>query len=135
MKSIGIDGKGMYVVGAVPPPESPVDAELVSEYKTQYGESPPTGNYGYAYDAANVLLQAIETVAVQENDGTLHIGRQALRDALYATNGFEGITGRLTCDEFGDCGIPRVNIVQLDDPDAGLEGLKANVIYTYTPEQ
>ena len=27
--------------------------------------------------------------------------RQALRDALYSTSGFEGITGTLACDEFG----------------------------------
>jgi len=36
-------------------------------------------------------------------DGTVHIGRQALRDALYATKDFAGLTGSLSCDENGDC--------------------------------
>jgi hypothetical protein len=41
-------------------------------------------------EPVNLLLTAIETVAVQEEDGTLHIGRQVLRDALYATSGYRG---------------------------------------------
>ena len=32
-------------------------------------------------------------------DGTLHIGRQALRDAVVNTVKFQGITGVLTCNE------------------------------------
>ena len=28
---------------------------------------------------------------------------QALRDALYGTSGFAGLTGNLSCDENGDC--------------------------------
>jgi len=68
-------------------------------------------------------------------DGTLHIGRQALRDALYATSGYQGLTGSLTCDEYGDCGVARFQVVHLDDPAAGLEGLAANVVYTYPPDQ
>ncbi len=68
-------------------------------------------------------------------DGTLHIGRQALRDALYATAGYQGLTGSLTCDEYGDCGVARFQVTRLDDPAAGLEGLAANVVYTYPPDQ
>ena len=49
-------------------------------------------------------------MAVQEEDGTLHIGRQALRDALYATTGYQGLTGSLTCDEYGDCGVARFEV-------------------------
>jgi branched-chain amino acid transport system substrate-binding protein len=63
----------------------------------------------------------------------LHLGRQALRDALYTTVNFQGLTGHLTCDKFGDCGVPRFKVVRLDDPAAGFEGLAANVIYSYTP--
>jgi len=72
-------------------------------------------------------------VAVRDADGTLHVGRQALRDALYATSGFQGLTGDLTCDEYGDCGVARFQVVRLDDPAAGLDGLAANVVYTYPP--
>ena len=77
------------------------------------------------------VVARIEAVAVQDKDGTLLIGRQALRDALYATAGYQGLTGSLTCDEYGDCGVARFQVTRLDDPETGLEGLGANVVYTY----
>ena len=114
---------------------TPARDALVSRFETQYGAAPTTVYYAYTYDSVDLLLNAIEAVAVQEPDGSLHIGRQSLRDALYATSGYQGLTGSLTCDEFGDCGVPRFQVTRLDDPAAGLEGLAANVVYTYPPEQ
>jgi branched-chain amino acid transport system substrate-binding protein len=73
------------------------------KYEAKYGEGPISGFHAHAYDAANIIFAAIEKVAVQDADGTLHIGRQALRDALYATKDFDGLTGHLSCDEYGDC--------------------------------
>lgn len=134
IKTVGMDGMGMHFAGPAPI-EEPAHDRLISEYVSKYGERPPASCYAYAYDAANMLLQAIERVAVQEKDGTLHIGRQALRDAMYNITDFEGVTGKITCDEFGDCGTARFNIVRLDDPDAGIEGLKSNVVYTYESEK
>jgi branched-chain amino acid transport system substrate-binding protein len=134
VKSVARDGVGMYMTGPVPL-ESPAFNELALAYKARYGEVPHTVSFIYAYDAANLLLNAIETVAVRERDGTLHIGRQALRKALYAISDFEGVTGPLTCDEFGDCSATRFVIVRLEDPTAGIEGLISNVIYTYKAEQ
>ena len=64
-------------------------------------------------DGAMMLLAAIEKVAVQDDDGTLHIGRQALRDALYATADFDGVTGKLNCNEFGDCADPQIAVNQI----------------------
>jgi len=135
IKSVGIDGVGMYFVGIGPLPEGTVKDKLAAEYKARYGVSPASTNYAYAYDAANLLLEAIKSITVQETNGTLHIGQQALRDALYAVDSFEGVTGYLSCDEFGDCGVPRYNIVRLDDPATGWEGLESNVVYTYTSDQ
>jgi ABC-type transport system substrate-binding protein len=50
-----------------------------------------------------MLFAAIEQVAVENADGSLSIGRQALRDAMYATQDFQGLSGTLSCDENGDC--------------------------------
>jgi branched-chain amino acid transport system substrate-binding protein len=130
IESVGTNGAGMYFVGLTPLEYSGND-ELLSEYESRYGES-PSFSYAYAYDAASLLLNTIEVVAAQDADGTLHIGRQALRDALYATSDFGGISGTLACDEFGDCSIGQFNVVRLDDPSAGLEGLESNVVYTHT---
>ncbi|MCP4116599.1 MAG: ABC transporter substrate-binding protein, partial [Desulfobacteraceae bacterium] len=133
IQSVGTDGIGMYFAAAFPIKREDKD-ELVAAYTSRFGEPPQTLLYGCAYDAANLLFNAIEAVGVQEKDGTLHIGRQALRDALYATVDFEGVTGTLSCDEFGDCGVARFKILRLDDPASGLKGLEANVIHTYTSE-
>jgi len=133
IEAAGEAGIGVYMV--IPStPEGPARDALVARYETQYRTSPTAVYYAHTYDAVNLLLNAVETVAVQEKDGTLHIGRQALRDALYATSGYQGLTGSLTCDEFGDCGVARFQVTRLDDPASGLEGLAANVVYTYPPE-
>jgi branched-chain amino acid transport system substrate-binding protein len=134
IEAAGEAGVGVYMVTPAPPAGPARDA-LVSRFETQYGAAPTVVYYAHTYDSVNLLLDAIEAVAVQEPDGTLHIGRQTLRDTLYATSGYPGLTGSLTCDEFGDCGVPRFQVIRLDDPAAGLEGLAANVVYTYPPEQ
>jgi branched-chain amino acid transport system substrate-binding protein len=134
IEAVGRDGIGMYFAGPATPQGLTYDA-FITKYKSTYGEPPIAALHAHAYDAANLVFKAIETAAVSDRDGTLHIGRQALRDALYATAGYQGLTGSLTCDEFGDCGAARFNVMRLDDPAAGLEGLEANVVYTFAWEQ
>jgi branched-chain amino acid transport system substrate-binding protein len=133
IEAVGEAGVGLHMV--IPSfTEGPDHAALVARYQAKYGEGPTRLYYAHTYDAANLLFQAIEEVAAQDEDATLYIGRQALRDALYGTTGFRGLTGSLSCDEYGDCGVARFQVVRLDDPAAGLEGLAANVVYTYPPE-
>jgi branched-chain amino acid transport system substrate-binding protein len=135
IQAVGKAGVGMYFTAPLMP-QGPAYNAFVSRYEAKYGEPPGNTPYhAHVYDATNLLLNAIEAMAVQGDDGMLYVGRQALRDALYATSGYEGLTGRLTCDEYGDCGVARFQVVRLDDPAAGLEGLAANVVYTYPPEQ
>jgi len=70
-------------------------------------DTPPSGFHAHAYDATNLLLDAVEAVAEEMDDGTLIIGRQALRDAMAAVEDYAGLTGSLTCQEdspyAGDC--------------------------------
>jgi len=72
-------------------------------YVAKYGYDPISTFHAQAYDAFNMLKAAIEGVAVVSLDGTIQIGRQALRDALYGTTNFAGLTGALTCTATGDC--------------------------------
>jgi hypothetical protein len=60
-----------------------------------------------------MIFAAIEAVAQQDADGNTVIGRQALRDALYATSGHDGITGSLSCNENGDCADPKIAVNQI----------------------
>ena len=50
-----------------------------------------------------MLLNSVEEVAQVGDDGTILVGRQALRDALNSISGYAGITGSLTCGPTGDC--------------------------------
>ncbi len=127
-------GKGMYFVGPAGFKGRDID-QLEKRYRDTYQTAPSVFYFINAYDAANVLFNGIEKTAVRETDGSIRIGRQALRDVLYATQNFEGITGSLSCDEFGDCGRSIFNVLQLEDISAGLEGLKSNVKFVYSPEK
>lgn len=80
------------------------------EYEAEFGEPPISLFHSHTYDATMMLLHAIDLVGVDGPNGELWVDRQALRDALYATADFSGITGVLGCDEFGDCGAQKVAV-------------------------
>jgi branched-chain amino acid transport system substrate-binding protein len=123
-------GQGMYFVGPAVPKGPAVDA-LAEAYLAMFKIQPSTGYYLYAYDATNLLLTTLAKVSTQEPDGTLHISRSALRNAMYATKQWQGVTGALTCDQFGDCAEPVFNVLRLDDFKDGINGLLANVLFTF----
>ncbi|MEX2547531.1 MAG: branched-chain amino acid ABC transporter substrate-binding protein [Chloroflexota bacterium] len=94
---------------------------FLDKHQAKYNEAPLQIFHAHAYDATNILFDAIEAVAVEGADGSLQIPLGALRDAIYATENFQGITGTLTCGEFGDCGAPAIGVYQItqaivDDP-------------------
>lgn len=88
--------------------------EFVPMYQEMFGSEPTNVYHAHAFDAANILLNAVEAVAQQGEDGTLVIGRQALRDAVAATSGYEGVTGTLTCSEYGDCADARIAVSRVE---------------------
>lgn len=130
VETVGSSGVGVYFVSPATP-QSAAYETFVANYQATYQQAPGSPLLGAAYDAANLLLDTLAQVAVQEEGGTIHLGRQALRDALYATTGYAGLTGALTCDKFGDCGPARFKVARLDDPAAGFARLAGNVVYTY----
>jgi branched-chain amino acid transport system substrate-binding protein len=125
--------EGMYFSGPQTPTGSDYE-EFVAKYEEEFGEKPIQAFHAHAYDATNVLFAAIEEVAVDEG-GTLQIDRQALRDAVGATSGFAGLTGTLTCDEFGDCADPAIDVVQNTDEAETIDQVRANVLFTFEPEE
>ena len=128
--AVGQAGVGIYFITPTFTKSPEYDA-LIARYEATYQEPPIPVYTATTHDAASLLFSVVESIAVQEQDGTLHVGRQALRDALYTTTGFPGLTGSLTCSRYGDCGVARFNAERLDDPAVGLTGLEANVIWTY----
>ena len=83
---------------------------FLQKHKQKYGENPLSAFHAHAYDAASMIFQAIEKVAKRDSAGNLYIGRKALRDALFATKGFRGVTGTLTCTKTGDCADPKIAV-------------------------
>lgn len=135
LDSVKGKAKGMYFIG--PAFADINDASVVAlnrKYEKTFTLAPVTRYFLSAYDATDLLLDAIQKTAVTEKNGTIHIGRDALRKTLYSTINFHGITGKLTCNRFGDCAVPAFNVLRFDDPDAGLEGLEKNVVFSYVPE-
>jgi branched-chain amino acid transport system substrate-binding protein len=76
--------------------------EYSPAYEEQYGTQTSVFN-AHAFDASNILFDAITAVAEDDGSGNLTISRTALKDALFATSGYEGMTGIITCTPLGDC--------------------------------
>ena len=124
--------KGMFFVGPSSV-QSEASRQLAGEYLDKYKVAPTTSYYQSGYDAANLLFQTISKVATTGGDGTLYLGRQALRTELYNTVAFDGVTGKLSCDQFGDCAYPIFNVLRMDDPGKGVAELQKNIQFTYSP--
>ena len=77
--------------------------EFIPAYKEEFGTAPTSVFHAHAFDAMNILFEAIKVAGIENADGSLTIPRQALRDAIFATSGWDGITGTITCNELGDC--------------------------------
>ena len=89
--------------------------DFLAKHRAKYGSEPLSIFHAHSYDAANIIFNAIEAVAETAPDGTIYIGRQALRDALFATSNYDGLIGNLTCNEFGDCSAPVIAVYQVTD--------------------
>ena len=91
------------------------EAEFLPAYTEISGEEAPISVFhAHSYDAYNMLADAIEAVAFDDG-GTTYIPRTALRDAFFATEGYAGITGTLTCDENGDCADAKISVSEVQN--------------------
>lgn len=116
LEASGSAAEGMYASGPdLSFSNTFYEEEFLPAYEEKYGTAPTAPFHAHAWDATNLVLDKIEEVAQVGDDGTLLIGRQALRDALFATSGWEGITGTLTCDQYGDCADPAISVSQVQD--------------------
>jgi branched-chain amino acid transport system substrate-binding protein len=135
LKAAGDAVTGMYDSSPDFSAFGPAYQTFLDKHQKKYGEKPASVFHAHAYDATNLLFTALQNVAIQDPDGTLHIGRQALRAAILATKGYQGLTGTLTCNETipgkknpGDCGDPHIAVYQIvsADPASWNPGTAAN---------
>ena len=91
--------------------------EFVEKYTAKFGEGPINAFHAQAYDAGVILAKAIEKVAKKDEAGNTFIGKKALHDELFATKGYDGISGPINCDEHGQCGAFNFAVYQFTDGD------------------
>ncbi len=105
--------------------------EFVEKYTEKYGEPPIQAFHANAYDGAAVALMTIEKVAQKDDEGNTYIGKKALRDALFATSGYDGIGGSINCNENGDCAGFKFAVYEFtdSDPDSFEIGVNPKKIY------
>lgn len=87
--------------------------DFLTKRTAKFGGKPLSVFHAHGYDATNILFAALDKVAVENADGSLSIGKGALRDAIFATKDFPGITGTLSCTPTGDCGAPVIAVYQI----------------------
>lgn len=92
-------------------------AGFLEKRAAKFGGDPLSAFHAQAYDATNMLFAALTKVAVENADGSLSIPKGALRDAIFATKDFVGLTGTLTCTPTGDCGAPVIAVYQVTQAD------------------
>lgn len=133
VNSIGEAGVGMYLIGPLLPQDDNYH-DFVRNFYDKFGVLPQGTFNTHNYDAAVLLLQAVKRSALQLEDGSMVIKRQALRDEIRSTENFPGLTGTLNCDHLGDCGIPSYKLVRIACPDQKYDDVLENIISTYIPE-
>ena len=103
-KEAGTAADGAYGSVAAPDPTKlSTAAQFITDYKTAFGSDP--GAYSAnAYDAMNILIQAVKT-AITNNGGKLYTSgatfREAVRKAVAATS-YDGAIGHTSFDSNGD---------------------------------
>ena len=113
LKGAGPAAVGMYLSS---PDFSAFQAgyqDFLKKHEAKYGGKPLSVFHAHAYDATGILFAALEKVAVTGPDGTIYVPRKALRDAIYATKDYKGLTGTLSCGASGDCGAPIIAVYQV----------------------
>jgi len=108
IKAAGDRAEGVYASAGDLAEAGPALPKFLEAYEAEYGEAPIAPFHAHAYDAYMVIVNAIEQVGQTDADGNLMIGRKALRDAIRATKDHQGLSGKIACDENGDCGTGSV---------------------------
>jgi peptide/nickel transport system substrate-binding protein len=106
-------------------------ADVLADYKAEFGEAPAAPFWAHSYDAAALLMDAI-AAASYDDGGTLVVDRAGVREHLNGVTGYSGLIGTMACDAYGDCSSSKITVIQNIDI-ADYEASTANVVYEYAP--
>jgi len=107
----GESSEGIYATSAISA-DSEALASFLARYVESYGEEPPAPYHANGYDAANILLDAVEAVGTVDANGDLVIDRAAIADYVRSIVDFQGLTGVLTAEGNGETSVSDIGIYQ-----------------------
>jgi branched-chain amino acid transport system substrate-binding protein len=118
LEAAGKDVIGFEITSTASEPEAqgPKYKAMREKYKKMFGEYPIQLFNGNGYDAMMMAAEAIKKVAKTEGSNTV-ISTKALRDAIFATKNMDGMTGKITCDQYGDCGVYKFTVYAFTSED------------------
>jgi branched-chain amino acid transport system substrate-binding protein len=106
--------EGIYAsFGGIPPEKlGPAGQKFIDEYEQNYDDTvqPYTA---YAYEAANVMLDAIERASKDAGGGVPD--RKAVVDQVFATQDYTGVLGTWSFDNDGDTSLTKLSIQEVED--------------------
>ena len=114
-EAIGDAGAGMFFSGPDIAFTGSEYEAFKAAYQADFGSAPLSVFHAHAFDATNLIFGCIEKIGILQGDGTLDIGREAMRECIGSTSGYQGITGTLTCDQYGDCADPKISVSELQN--------------------
>ncbi|HEU4494120.1 MAG TPA: branched-chain amino acid ABC transporter substrate-binding protein [Rubrobacteraceae bacterium] len=116
----GDSAEGIYVTfGGLPQSElSEEGQQFVQKYEEQY-DDPIQPYTAYAYEAANVMLDAIEK-ASEEAGGDVP-DRQAVIEQIFATEDYQGALGTWSFDEDGDTTLTELSVQTVENGEFKLD--------------
>ena len=105
---------------------------FLGTYVAQWAEQPSAAFWAHSVDATTLLVEAIDAASYLDDDGALIIDRAGVREFLSGVRDYQGFTGLLSCDAFGDCGSQKITVIGHANS-SDVDGSLANVIYEYSP--
>lgn len=117
LDTAGDAGEGAYASFVAGDEVAEANAEFDAKYLEKFGVSPDDLGpfHGQAYDAVNLLAEAIMSVAATDDagEGYLILEREAVVTAVRSTKGLQGLMGWMVCSPIGDCGAGGIQIYQV----------------------
>ncbi|WP_433396649.1 branched-chain amino acid ABC transporter substrate-binding protein [Streptomyces sp. CA-146814] len=115
IKLSGAEGVGDLATSVGAPIETlPSAKEFVANYEKAGYKEPFEAYGGYSYDAAWSIIEAVKAV-VEANDGKLPSDARAQVAEAVGKVDFEGVTGKVSFDEFGDTTNKQLTVYEYKD--------------------
>jgi branched-chain amino acid transport system substrate-binding protein len=117
---------GPYYTNVIADPRVTADvAALAKRYLARFGEE-PTLYMTEAYDATGLILDAIRRAGPRPT-------RAAVRDAVAATRGYQGVSGPITFDANGDAENRRIGLYKIVGRDLTFLGFTTELLAAGSP--